>query len=74
MIKVLKFLFKKKPCYRCGGDAKVQYMGLDYCIICREVIMRMLPVVGMGGQFGFPGAVGYLEHPNLAKIEEKKEA
>lgn len=74
MIGIFKFLSKKRPCYRCGGDATVQYMGLDYCAICRKVILTMLPIVGMGGQFGFPGATGYLEHPNLGKIEEKKEA
>ncbi len=71
---LFKFLRKKKPCYRCGGGATVQYMALDYCIICREVIMRMLPIVGLGGMFGFPGSTGYLEFPNLEKVEEKKES
>lgn len=71
---LFKFLRKKKPCYRCGGNATVQYMGLDYCVICREVVMRMLSIVGMGGMFGFPGAPGYLEFPRLEKIPEKKES
>jgi len=73
VISIFKFLFKKKPCYRCGGRATVQYMGLDYCVICRKVVVMMLPAVGMGGMFGFPGATGYLEHPNLQPIVEKKE-
>lgn len=67
------FLRKKKPCFRCGGNATVGYMAIDYCSVCREVVMRMMPVVGMGGMFGFPGATGYVEFPNLGRIEEKKE-
>lgn len=67
------FLHKKKPCFRCGGTAQAQYMAIDYCVICREVVMRMMPIVGMGGMFGFPGAPGYLEFPKLEKIETKKE-
>lgn len=66
---LFRFLRKKKPCYRCGGTASVQYMAIDYCSICCEVIVRMLPIVGMGGQYGFPGASGYLEFPALEKKE-----
>ena len=70
---LFRFLLRKKPCYRCGGNATVQYMALDYCRICREVIMRMMPMVGMGGMFGFPGSTGYLEFPKIDKVPEKKE-
>ena len=66
---LFKFLRKKKPCYRCGGDATVGYMALDYCRVCREIVVRMIPVIGMGGMFGFPGAAGYLEFPVLKKKE-----
>jgi hypothetical protein len=69
-----KFLaaFRKprKPCYRCGGLAQAEYMALHYCVICREVVVRMMPIVGMGGMFGFPGATGYLEFPVLEKKKE----
>ena len=64
-----RFLRRKKPCYRCGGTASVQFMAIDYCSICREVIVRMMPIVGMGGQYGFPGAAGYLEFPAVEKKE-----
>lgn len=73
LLKAFRFLHKKKPCFRCGGNATVGYMSIDYCVICREVVMRMMPIVGFGGMFGFPGATGYLEFPNLEKIQEKKE-
>lgn len=66
---LFRFLRKKKPCYRCGGDATVEYMSLHYCAICRLVIVRMIPVVGLGGMFGFPGSTGYLEFPELEKKE-----
>jgi hypothetical protein len=66
---IFKFLKKKKPCYRCGGNASVEYMALLYCRICREVVVRMIPVIGMGGMFGFPGSTGYLEFPSLEKKE-----
>lgn len=66
---LFRFLTKKKPCFRCAGNATVQYMGTDYCRICREVVMRMMPIVGVGGMFGFPGASGYLEFPKLEKKE-----
>jgi hypothetical protein len=69
--RIFRLLKKKKPCYRCGGDASVEYMALPYCIICREVIVRMLPAVGLGGMFGFPGSSGYLEFPDHL---EKKES
>lgn len=71
---VFKFLRKKNPCYRCGGNATVEFMSLKYCVICQTVVMRMMAVVGFGGMFGFPGAEGYLEFPNLEKIQEKKES
>ena len=72
MINLFKFLQRKKPCYRCAGNGTVTYMGLDYCVICLEVIMRMLPVVGMGGMFGFPGASGYLQFPKLEATKKKE--
>lgn len=68
-VNLFRFLRKKKPCYRCGGDATVQYMALDYCKICQTVIVRMLPMIGLGGMFGFPGAAGYVEYPELEKKE-----
>ena len=66
---MFQFLQKKKPCYRCGGTASVQYMGLDYCRVCRLVIVRMMPMIGLGGMFGFPGSTGYLEFPENLKKE-----
>lgn len=66
---IFKFLRKKKPCYRCGGNASVEYMALLYCAICREVVVRMIPIVGFGGMFGFPGSTGYLEFPEMEKKE-----
>lgn len=51
------------PCYRCGGLASVEYMGLHYCEMCRNVIMRMIATVQHDPPYGFPGAQGYLEFP-----------
>lgn len=69
-------LFRKRhPCYRCGGDATVEYMALHYCWMCREVIVRMLPIVGLGEMPGFPGSSGYLEFPEKGPaVDKKKEA
>ena len=68
------FLFSRKgpkPCYRCGGKATTEYMAIHYCSICRLVVIRMLPIVGLGGMPGFPGASGYTEFlPELKKKEE----
>jgi hypothetical protein len=51
------------PCYRCGGPATVEYMGLHYCGMCRQVIVAMIGTVGHDPPYGFPGAKGYLEFP-----------
>lgn len=59
----------KFPCYRCGGEAQVDYMGLHYCEMCRNVIVRMIATVQHDPPYGFPGAQGYLEFPS----EEKKQ-
>lgn len=66
---VVLLLPRRNPCYRCGGLARCEYMALHYCWICRDIVMRMMPMVGMGGMFGFPGAPGYLEFP----VDTKKE-
>jgi len=50
----------KKLCYRCARPADVQYMGLDYCWICREVIISLAWLIVTDPPFGFPGAKGYL--------------
>jgi len=52
-----------KPCYRCGGVAEVEYMGLHYCEMCRLVIVAMISTVQHDPPYGFPGARGYLEFP-----------
>lgn len=62
---------KKKPCYRCGGDAKMEYMSLHYCEICHTVVLRMLPIVGFGGMPGFPGAPGHTEFLPLSRKKEE---
>jgi hypothetical protein len=51
----------KKPhvCYRCGGPATTNYMSLQYCVICKQVVKRMAHLIPMGPPFGFPGADGY---------------
>lgn len=54
---------KPWPCYRCGGPATVEYMGLHYCGMCRQVIVAMIGTVGHDPPYGFPGAKGYLEFP-----------
>lgn len=63
-----------KPCYRCAAIATAPFMGLDYCIMCRMVVVQMLPVVRHDPPYGFPGAPGYLEFPEeMPKVEGKKE-
>ncbi len=62
-----------KPCYRCRGDAITTYMGLDYCFMCREVVVMMSSAVGNDPPYGFPGSPGYLEVPKEI-VEEEKEA
>jgi hypothetical protein len=53
-------------CYRCGVRLKKRhpYMGLDYCFICREVVVAMAHLVGRDAPYGFPGAQGYLKEEN----------
>jgi hypothetical protein len=53
--KILR-LFRKPRCYRCGGLAKRQYMGLDYCNICHSVVVNMANLIPQGGPAGFPGS------------------
>jgi hypothetical protein len=52
----------KKVCYRCCVelDLVYEYMGLSYCMICREVVVAMSWLIPLGPPFGFPGAPGYL--------------
>lgn len=59
-----------KVCYRCGVvlAKSFPYMGLDYCRMCREVIVIMMPAVRHDPPFGFPGQTGYLE-PEPAFLE-----
>lgn len=54
---------KRRPCYRCGGMAEVEYMGLHYCRMCRTVVVAMISSVQHDPPYGFPGAGGYLEFP-----------
>jgi hypothetical protein len=51
-----------RVCYRCCVELPVvyPYMGLDYCLICREVVVAMSWLIPLGGPYGFPGAPGYL--------------
>lgn len=53
----------RHPCYRCGGEAEVEYMGLHYCEMCRNVIVAIIGTVQHDPPYGFPGAKGYLEFP-----------
>ena len=46
-------------CYRCALPAIDQFMNLDYCTICREVVKVMYPKVSQDPPYGFPGAPGY---------------
>lgn len=60
---------KRKRCYRCNADAKVQYMQLDYCVVCRDVVVMMYPAVQHSPPYGFPGAKGYMpDGPTDAEI------
>lgn len=54
---------EERPCYRCGGVAEVEFMGLHYCDMCRQVVTSMLSTVQHDPPYGFPGAKGYLEFP-----------
>ena len=54
---------EEKPCYRCGGVAEAEFMGLHYCNMCRVVVTSMLSTVQHDPPYGFPGAKGYLEFP-----------
>lgn len=60
---LLKRTPKEFPCYRCGGLASAEYMGLHYCGMCRQVVMAMISAVQHDPPYGFPGAQGYLEFP-----------
>ncbi len=63
-----------RPCYRCGVLATTDYMGLHYCLMCRVVIVQMLPAVRHDPPYGFPGASGYLEFRDVppALLEDRK--
>lgn len=50
-------------CYRCAAPAVCRHMGIDYCFMCREVVVTMMSAVSFDPPFGFPGAPGYLEAP-----------
>lgn len=66
-----RFLFRPSgpfPCYRCAVEATTEYMGLHYCMMCRAVVIQMLPGVRHDPPYGFPGASGYLDF----LVEEKK--
>lgn len=58
-----------KVCYRCGVvlEKSFPYMALDYCDICRQVVLAMISVTRHDPPFGFPGNTGYLE-PEPAHI------
>lgn len=58
---------EEHPCYRCGGLASVEYMGLHYCEMCRNVIVAMIAAVQHDPPYGFPGAKGYLDFPKEKK-------
>jgi len=59
------------PCYRCGHPAVTEYMGLHYCLICRDVVVALIGAVQHDPPFGFPGSPGYLKP--VPGLEEKKE-
>lgn len=50
-----------KPCYRCGVTATAEYMSIPYCMMCRIVVIRMLPAVRHDPPYGFPGSPGYTD-------------
>lgn len=52
-----------RPCYRCAAVATKDFMGLHYCIMCREMVSRIYPAALHDPPFGFPGSRGYLEFP-----------
>lgn len=69
---------RERVCYRCGKILQpdpLQYMGLDYCMICREVVSAMAWMITTPGgpPFGFPGGPGYLKPPEQFRdLEAKK--
>ncbi len=63
---------KPVPCYRCARGATVQFMGLDYCFMCRHVVMMVSASVRHDPPYGFPGSPGYLEFPEEL-VENTKE-
>lgn len=60
-----------RPCYRCAVPTTIEYMGLPYCMMCRYVVIQMLPAVRHDPPFGFPGSPGHVEFPD--NHQEKKE-
>ena len=75
-----RFLFRNSngpyPCYRCAAVATTDYMGLRYCLMCRVVVVQMLPGVRHDPPYGFPGSSGYLEFPvegGVTEAPKKKE-
>ena len=52
-----------RPCYRCAAVATKEFMGLHYCLMCREMVSRVYPAAVHDPPFGFPGSRGYLEFP-----------
>lgn len=64
--------FRAYPCYRCATPAEVDYMGLKYCLMCRIMVVQMLPAVRHDPPYGFPGATGYVEFPAPAEVAESQ--
>lgn len=64
-----------KPCYRCGIEATTEYMSTAYCIMCRMVVIRMLPAVRHDPPYGFPGSPGYSDFSEVPRQNQfgKKE-
>ena len=69
---------RERVCYRCGKILEpdpLQFMGLDYCMICRDVVSAMAWMITTPGgpPFGFPGGPGYLKPPEQFRdLEVKK--
>lgn len=59
----LRKLGRKRPCYRCAAVATRVFLGLHYCVMCEQVIMRTQGAVNHDPPFGYPGSPGYLEFP-----------
>lgn len=65
---------KERRCYRCALPAAGQFMNLDYCVICRHVVMAMYPKVSHDPGFGFPGGPGHdPDGPDPYIARKKKE-